>query len=151
MAERDAFGRFLPQNKPGTPPATQVRVVMTALDRFTESFIKKMALDVVANLSRAPSEGGTPVDTGWARANWLASVTQPITEPAGDPENVSAAESEKEAGLGKVLAYRLSAGSVFISNNVPYITRLNDGYSQQAPAGFVQRAIQEAVTNIRAV
>jgi len=149
MAERDAFGRFLPQNKKGTPLPTQVRVVMSALDRFSESFIKKITLDVVANLSRAPSEGGTPVDTGWARANWLASVTQPITEPAGTPESVEAAEGEKEAGLGRVLAYRLTAGPVFISNNVPYITRLNDGSSDQAAEGFVQRAIQEAVTNVR--
>lgn len=149
MAERDAFGRFLPQNKKGTPLPTQVRVVVSALEQFTESFIKKITLDIVANLSRAPSEGGTPVDTGWARANWLASVAQPITEPSGTPESVATAEGDQQAGLGKVLAYRLTAGPVFISNNVPYITRLNDGHSAQASPGFVQRAIQEAVTNVR--
>ena len=35
---------------------------------------------------------------------------------------------------------------MFVSNNVKYITRLNDGYSRQAPAGFVQSAIRKAVT-----
>lgn len=149
MAERDAFGRFLPQNKPGTSPGTQIRVVMSAVEKFSESFIKKMALDIVANLSRAPSEGGTPVDTGWARANWLASVGQSVKKPSGSPETVSVAEADQQAGLGQVLAFRLGAGSVFISNNVPYILRLNDGHSQQAAPGFVQRAIQEAVTNVR--
>lgn len=131
--------------------ADQIRVVIKALEGVAEQVIKKLALDVVANLSRAPSEGGTPVKTGWARANWIANVGAAINDPAGDPENVAQAEGEKQAGLGKVLGYRLSAGSVYISNNVPYILRLNEGHSKQAPKGFVQAAIQEAVTGLRSV
>ena len=111
MAERDAQGRFLPKNKKGTSPRQQVRVVLSGLEQFTESFIKKIALDVVANLSRAANEGGTPVDTGWARANWLPSVAQPIRDPAGSPENVPGAQAEQQAGLGKVLAYKLGRRS----------------------------------------
>ena len=130
---------------------TQIRVVMQALERVSEQVIKKIALDIVANLSRAPQEGGTPVDTGWARANWLATVSVSSKDVAGTAENVSAAVSEQQAGLGRLLAYRLAAGPVFISNNVPYILRLNEGSSAQAPAGFVQKAIQEAVTGLRIV
>lgn len=131
--------------------ADQIRVVIQALEGVTEQVIKKLALDVVANLSRAGAEGGTPVDTGWARANWLANVGSSINEPSGSPENVSQAEGDKQSGLGKVLTYKLSAGSVYISNNVPYILRLNDGHSGQAAKGFVQAAIQEAVTGLRLV
>lgn len=129
--------------------ADQVVVVMQALESVTEQVIKKVALDIVANLSRAANEGGTPVDTGWARANWLANVSTPSKNVAGTPESVNVAESEQQSGLGKVLLYRLAAGPVYISNNVPYILRLNEGYSKQAPAGFVQRAIQEAVSGLR--
>jgi hypothetical protein len=36
-------------------------------------------------------------------------------------------------------------GEVHVSNAVPYVQSLNDGHSQQAPAGFVQAAIAKAV------
>lgn len=148
---RDAQGRFLPKPNQRAPLSQQSRVIISALEQVAESVIKKVGLDISANLSRAPAEGGTPVDTGWARANWLSSVTKSINKPEGSPENVSAAETAKQAGLLGLLTYRLKAGPVFISNNVPYILRLNDGHSKQAPAGFVQRAIQEAVTGLRSL
>jgi hypothetical protein len=151
--ERDAQGKFLPQNREGTSTSKQLQVVISAVDQFTASYIKKITLDCVANLRRAPSEGGTPVDTGWARANWFVGIGRPSTRDGNflDPDSgdVAEANSAAETGLGSVLAYTLAAGSVYITNNVPYILRLNDGYSQQAPAGFVQRAIQEAVTGQR--
>jgi formaldehyde-activating enzyme involved in methanogenesis len=34
-----------------------------------------------------------------------------------------------------------------VSNNVPYINRLNEGHSAQAPAGFVQQAVAKAVAD----
>ena len=130
----------------------QIAVIVDALEGVAEQIIKKLTLDAVANLVKAPSEGGTPVDTGWARANWFANVGVPTTETAGDPEDVAAATAQQQqAGLGSVLAYKLVAGPVFISNNVPYILRLNEGSSKQAPAGFVQKAIQLAVTQLRSV
>ena len=32
--------------------------------------------------------------------------------------------------------------TVYISNNLEYIQALNEGHSQQAPAGFVEKAVQ---------
>ena len=55
----------------------------------------------------------TPVDTGRLRNNWQ------ITE------NVQ---------LGQKL---------YITNNLPYAERIEDGYSQQAPAGMVKVTINE--------
>jgi hypothetical protein len=124
----------------------QIRLVMTALEGFTENLIRKMAFDVVANLRKAGSEGGTPVDTGWARANWIPSMGgEPAATPSGTKESVSSAEASLQAGLGSLLGYKLLLGPVFITNNVPYILKLNDGHSQQAPSGFVQAAITAAV------
>lgn len=122
----------------------QVRIVISDLTRFTERAVKMLTLEAHANLVRAPSEGGTPVDTGWARANWVPDIGSPRTEPVGSRDRVDSGSAQ--AGLARVVAgYRLAQGPVFLSNNVPYITFLNDGSSRQAPAGFVQQAIAEAV------
>tara|TARA_R110000737_G_scaffold47134_4_gene67060 strand:+ start:19009 stop:19416 length:408 start_codon:yes stop_codon:yes gene_type:complete len=127
----------------------QIQIIINALDGVAEQIVKSVVLDVVANLVKAPKEGGTPVKTGWARANWIARIGSPGTEPVGDPESVGSAKGAQNAALGSVLSYKLVSGPVFISNNVPYILRLNEGSSQQAPAGFVQRAIQLAVTQLQ--
>jgi hypothetical protein len=127
----------------------RVRVVVTSLTGFVERIIKKLALDIVANLVSAPTDGGTPVDTGWARANWIPRIGEPFRGTAGtraqaEAGNVSGAE--QGAGIASVAAgYRMTSGKVFISNNVPYIVRLNEGSSRQAPAGFVQAAVAKAV------
>lgn len=126
----------------------QITLVMKSLEGFTENLIKKMAFDVVANLRKAGVEGGTPVDTGWARANWIPSVGgEPAITPSGAKESVQTAEASLQAGLGSLLSYKLIFGSVFITNNVPYIIKLNDPpqHSQQARPGFVQAAITAAV------
>lgn len=124
----------------------QVQLVVGQLERFTERVITKITLDVTANLTE-----NTPVDTGWARANWVPQIGSPVVEDlsAITPTSQAAAGAagRQQAALASVVAgYRIELGSVFISNNVPYISDLNDGTSQQQPAGFVQRAIAKAIT-----
>jgi hypothetical protein len=132
--------------------ASQTRIVVNDLTAFTERAIKRLALEVHAGLVAAPSEGGTPVDTGWARANWIPSIGVPATEPDGEVPmrgESTIAGGQAQSGLARVAAtYRLRQGPIFISNNVPYIGRLNDGHSRQAPSGFVQRAILKAVRKV---
>lgn len=75
----------------------------------------------------------TPVDTGAARGNWQTSVGQPktgIVERTG----ADAAIAEVEATVPD------QAGSVvYLSNNLPYINKLElGGHSQQAPNGMVR-------------
>jgi len=124
--------------------ARRVRIVVNSLERFVDELIKKIVLDITANLKRAAAEGGTPVDTGWARANWIPNIGRPREGTAGSPESVS--QSDQAAGEGAVAAtYTTAKGPVHITNNVPYITFLNAGSSPQAQPGFVQRAIMKAV------
>lgn len=123
----------------------QIEMIMRGLERAGERVLKKLALDVTANLIES-----TPVDTGWARANWVPSIGVKIetTAPAA-PEGSDVAAASARQGAGKaeiVTGYFLRRGKIHISNNVPYIIRLNEGSSQQAPAGFVQAAIRKAVT-----
>lgn len=80
----------------------------------------------------------TPVDTSRARSNWhidLNSIQVRFFEP-NEGQTADAASSV-------IASYKLGQ-TVFISNNLPYIARLNDGYSLQAPAGFVQDSVVRA-------
>jgi hypothetical protein len=85
----------------------------------------------------------TPVDTGHARRNWVPSVGEPSTGEVAD-------ESAHAAGIAAVMAYKLGSGALWVSNGVPYIRALNYGHSQQAPAGFVEAAIDRAMSAVRA-
>mgnify|MGYP003629868084 FL=1 len=125
----------------------QIAVIVNAMEGVAESVIKKLTLDAVANLTKAPQEGGTPIDTGWARANWIARVSAPQPDVVGSPESVD--KGTQQAALGSILAYKLASGPVFITNNVPYILALNANH--KTSAGFVQRAIQLAVTQLRGI
>ena len=123
-----------------------INAILRGLERVTGRVIQKITLDLQANLIES-----TPVDTGWARANWVAGIGKPLLplQPEGgrrtSGEVHSAAARQSNATVG-VLRYTLRHGRVFMSNNVSYIEALNSGHSAQAPAGFVQQAIRKAVT-----
>lgn len=106
----------------------------------------------------------TPIDTGRAISNWGATLgTQPIPyRPAAVPGSKGSTRQATIAeALGRMLrviqGYR-SGGrkgdgrSINIVNGAPYIGRLNAGSSSQAPAGFIEAAIQRgraAIRNVR--
>lgn len=132
------------------PQPDQIDIIVADLDRYTAGEIKALALNVDANL-RANPPLGTPVDTGWARANWVPSVGQPAlfdAKKGGRPTGgeIAAQEEASQQGLNEVLAWRLTDGPIFVTNNVPYIGPLNDGHSKQSPPGFVQAALVKAVS-----
>lgn len=106
-----------------------------------EKNVRGLVLEIHANL--VDPRTGTPRDTGWAANNWIVQLKTPYTGTVGSPEEVNAAFGE--TSLTKVLTWKSGDGAIYLSNNVPYITRLNQGSSQQAPAGFVEKAIQRAI------
>jgi hypothetical protein len=75
----------------------------------------------------------TPVDTGRARANWILGV--------GNIDLTTSNRTDKGGGstVSRVAAEVASARSrvFYITNALPYIQRLEDGWSRQAPAGMV--------------
>lgn len=85
---------------------------------------------------------GTPVNEGLARGNWQAST---ITPKEGVLER-------KDKSGSATIAAMISEVSVwtpkddlpaFITNNLPYIKRLNEGWSKQAPAHFIEQVIAD--------
>lgn len=94
----------------------------------------------------------TPVDTGRARSNWQVELGQAAEGVIGDPKDKKAVfdKSGRDAiatGTKTIEGYK-SGSSVNITNNLPYIERLNDGWSAQAPAGFVEKAVQIGIAAI---
>jgi hypothetical protein len=98
---------------------------------------------------------GTPVDTGRARANWQAELDQPASGvlPAySEGKGGSTAGANTQAAIDQATAKieQHQPGQVIhITNNLHYIGRLNDGWSAQAPAGFVETAVQIGVEAVQ--
>lgn len=131
----------------------QIDFIIADLENYTEGEIVALGLNVDANLRAAPPVG-TPVDIGWARANWVPSVGEPVIyqdKRNPEPADVAGMESARQSGVNELLSYRLADGALFNTNNVVYIAKLNDGHSpQQARPGFVQRALELAVKQTEA-
>lgn len=98
---------------------------------------KKLAFDIFSGVV-----AGTPVDTGRAMNNWNISVGTPdrsTTEDGGDDAGIrSAKNAEALAALGALPKFT----KVWISNSLPYIVSLNEGSSEQAPSGYVDRVVE---------
>jgi len=90
----------------------------------------------------------TPVDTGRARGNWFVGIRVPVRTIDNNRKATSAViEGVNAINSAKAIEYP----EIVISNNLPYIERLNDGYSTQAPKKFVESEIDRVVraTNVR--
>ena len=85
----------------------------------------------------------TPVDTGRAKGNWRVGVNVDPTEEINREDKAGAITIS--VGAGQIESAKgIGLAEIFVSNNLPYIERLNDGYSAQAPAKFVEKAIAQA-------
>ena len=95
----------------------------------------------------------TPVDTGRAKGNWQATIETPASDTLKDEDKPGSDTVQKVYRV----ANDFKAGNVFyLVNNLPYIRRLEQGWSQQAPAGMVavtvsefQQAVARAATEDR--
>ena len=118
--------------------------VSAELERFVEQLMVKITLDLTANLIET-----TPVDVGWARANWIPEIGLRDIEPAPRPEGggVAGANAAQALAVSTVISQYTFPEKIQVGNGVPYIGVLNDGHSKQAPPGFVQRAINKTLTS----
>lgn len=102
----------------------------------------------------------TPVDTSQALSNWQIGNGVPVI--AEIPPYVrglrgSTAGASQDAAIaeGKERIARSKPGEpIYLSNLLPYIRRLNNGWSKQHPGGFVQSAMmigRELIRTVRLV
>lgn len=89
---------------------------------------------------------GTPVDTGRARANWQATLGSPATGTIEKGDRNGGAT----AAAGSRVAQKAAGEVFYITNNLPYIYRLEfEGHSKQAPAGWVRTSIDRNLRLLR--
>ena len=112
----------------------------------TDKLVKKVAMAVLDKVVHA-----TPHDTGQARANWKVTVQE--TSPSDGPffgeldYDGDRTVAEGQSIMGE--SPREAGQTIWISNALPYIEALNDGWSNQAAAGFVGLAVQQGSTVAR--
>lgn len=129
-----------------SPPhifAQRIAAYAAAVPRNADVTVRRAALAAASAVIVA-----TPVDTGRARANWQVGLDAPVlaerdTEGPNPGPYIAAAERE-------IQRYDGSANKeIWLTNNLPYIGRLNDGWSAQAPAMYVQQAVAAGVRSVQ--
>lgn len=131
-------------------PQRQIREIIAELDKFTSFKIRQLASEISSELTE-----NTPVDLGWARANWVANLNSPVvnTESLSKEDRkakLNAQRARQSTAIVRIITtYTVNQGEIFISNGVPYILRLNEGSSKQAPRNFIQDAIRDAVKTVQ--
>lgn len=82
----------------------------------------------------------TPVDTSEARSSWLVSDGRPNNS---EPGNIGADQAITN-GVQAINSAKTFT-QLYIQNNKPYIERLNEGSSLQAPAKYIDTIIAQEV------
>ena len=89
----------------------------------------------------------TPVDTSQALSSWVTTLDAPSSAKLtphfagkfGSTLRASAAETLRRAK--EVLKNKKPGQVIYITNNQPYIRKLNDGTHSKQPGGFVEAAL----------
>lgn len=76
----------------------------------------------------------SPVDTGAFKGNWQTGFDEVPSGPIDRKDKTGAAaiaEARREAGRFQI------TGKLYLVNSLPYASRIEHGWSQQAPTGLV--------------
>ena len=115
-----------------------------------DKLVKKIACDVLTVVVN-----DTPIDVGTAKSNWhvginsAPSVVQSAYDP-GEKGSTEISNIEQTIAQGEaVIATYAGSQEIHITNNLDYIKDLNSGSSNQAPPGYVQDAVLEALGKVQ--
>jgi hypothetical protein len=90
---------------------------------------------------------GTPVDQGFARGSWVVSLGKPASKGPSNPEK----DATVALDSAKILTATLDQ-PVHVTSFAPYMKRLEyEGWSSQAPRGFVRLAIKAGKHMLRRI
>lgn len=95
---------------------------------------RALALEALARLMQK-----TPVDTGHARGNWFV---QEDEASSAEVEGRMEAQARAE-GAVVISDFDIRDHELHLTNNVPYIERLENGWSKQAPQGMAKLTVEE--------
>lgn len=100
--------------------------------------VRKLALEALSRIVNR-----TPVDTGRARGNWFVQIGGAGAELSTNVDRDGQVTISQGAQV--IATYQDQTGFpvITIYNNLPYINRLENGYSNWAPAGMVSVTVTE--------
>ena len=130
--------------------SSEINRIMVEIENYADEVMQDAAFTLHGELVKDPRANGgigTPVDTSYASSKWWFAVGV-LPARAEDDNDVSSAESKQSQSRVSVFTYNIGEGSLFVYNDTQYISRLNNGWSQQAPAMFVEAAVEKMVTAI---
>lgn len=131
MSDLKSFGR-------------KMRVQAQDVADNADKLVRKVAVAVDAAVVY-----GTPVDTGRARSNWQVELSAPAKGMVETLGPGAAQQSIDNANLVIAKYNRDTATEIHLTNNLSYIGKLNDGWSAQAPAGFVETAVLAGALQVK--
>lgn len=105
----------------------------------TELFSKIVDRTPVGDESRWKSPASKDYRPGKLKANWLASLGSPSSVRRDDLRDTSGGSTK--SAIKSVLAGWKSNLTAYLSNNQPYVDRVENGWSSQAPSGMVKRTV----------
>lgn len=82
----------------------------------------------------------TPVDEGRARGNWQVTINSVANGTTEDRDKSGQRTITKGS---QAIANRSGDQTLYFTNNLPYIEPLENGWSEQAPAGMVRVTLTE--------
>jgi hypothetical protein len=111
---------------------------------------RKVALELQAKVIEK-----SPVDKGFLRANWNVSLN--LMDTAEYSSDISGSTAIAR-GVGELFSFKVG-DSIFITNNLPYVGKLefglygdgektSGGFSKQAPQGFVRITYKEVINDL---
>lgn len=148
---RDELRKFTEQTVPTRAVDVQKRMVAEALTLIVQATPVGNHTRWKRNVDRS-RRGLPPLPRGYvgghARKNWQVNIGSPSRSVL--PGTDATGQAALTAGYSKLAA--LSApGVVYISNPLPYVERLENGWSKQAPRGMVRQAIAAVSAKYRRV
>ncbi len=117
-----------------------LRKLSQKLDINIDVLLKKIVFDVFDGVVSK-----TPVDTGRARGSWvigIGTINPEVLPPKKKGTSPYAPQTAYRRNFGKELGMNQNTVA-YISNSLPYIIYLEEGTSDQAPAGMVKLTLEE--------
>ena len=121
----------------------EVKRVIGELEQFVETSAKTVTLELQANLKET-----TPKRTGYTAATWRVKTGSGAPErprrreSPGDVQIARAKQARSESALRR---YRLEDGPIRVVSETPYTGRLDQGFSIQRGAGWIERSINRSL------
>lgn len=137
--------RSLPVGKASRAFRLEIDRELAAAAEDLKTIVAVLALDGLTRIVQR-----TPVDTGRARGNWTVSIGSEDFAQYQIEDRNGGATIQKGAAIIQTFDEVPGFPSIFIQNNLPYIERLEDGYSKQSPPNaMVALTLTELMAQIR--